>query len=371
MSDLQGALLAIGVAIIAGVIGYNKWQERKYRRLGDSEFGVGMAEDKRSGEDVRPAQVKSMGGVDARIEPELELELERQLDDRPEQQAPVLDAPVRASDPRPEVPSSPIDWCVLLRFPRVISGARIIELAAGSMKGIAKTVRLDGLESEAAEWISLTYTANVASVMASIQLCDRRGVISRAELERFLSVTTEIAENLGGEVLHEPLDVALRRALELDAFCSDTDVQIGVNIVASSGKFSGELIAASAEATGGILAQDGVFHFAAPAGMGEIKMSNLEGEQFLPETLGSLSTSAVTLEIDVPRAKGGAALLDRLFSLAGEFAGAINGRVVDDNQRELSDASRASIRSLLGDIHRRMVDRGIPPGDAVALRLYS
>ena len=367
MSDLQGALLAVGVAIIAGVIGYNKWQERKYRRLGDSEFGVGTAGDKRSGEDVRTEQVDSMGGVDARIEPELA----RQPDGRHEQQAPNLDTSVRSSDPQPDVPSSPIDWCVLLRFPRAISGARIIELAAGSMKGIAKTVRLEGLESEAAEWISLTYTANVASVTASIQLCDRRGVISRAELDRFLSATTEMADSLGGKVLHEPLDLALRRALELDAFCADTDVQIGVNIVASAEKFRGELIAASAKATGGILAQDGSFHFAEPAGMGEIRMSNLEGEQFLPETLGSLSTSAVTLEIDVPRAKGGAALLDHLFSLASEVAGVINGRVVDDNHRELSDASRASIRSLLGGIHRRMVDRGIVPGDELALRLYS
>lgn len=367
MSDLQEALISVGVAIIAGVIVYNKWQERKYRRLGDSEFGVETAEDKRSGADARTEQVDSMGGVDARIEPELA----RQPDGRHEQQAPNLDTPVRSSAPQPDAPSSPIDWCVLLRFPRAIAGARIIELAAGSMKGIAKTVRLDGLESEAAEWISLTYTANVTSVMASIQLCDRRGVISRAELERFLSVNIEIAANFGGEVLHEPLDLALKRALELDAFCADTDVQIGVNIVASSGTFSGKLIAASAQATGGILAPDGSFHFAELAGIGEIRMSNLEGEHFSSETLGSLSTSAVTLEIDVPRAMEGAALLDRLFSLASEFASAINGRVVDDNQRELSDASRASIRSLLGGIHRRMVDRGIAPGDELALRLYS
>ena len=32
MSDLQLGLLAIGVAVVAGVIAYNRWQETRVRR---------------------------------------------------------------------------------------------------------------------------------------------------------------------------------------------------------------------------------------------------------------------------------------------------------------------------------------------------
>ena len=40
MSDLQLGLLAIGVAVVVGVIAYNKWQEAKLRRRTEAAFGA-------------------------------------------------------------------------------------------------------------------------------------------------------------------------------------------------------------------------------------------------------------------------------------------------------------------------------------------
>src|SRR5215510_9884931 len=39
MSDLQLSLLAIGVAVVVGVVAYNRWQEAKLRRRTEATFG--------------------------------------------------------------------------------------------------------------------------------------------------------------------------------------------------------------------------------------------------------------------------------------------------------------------------------------------
>src|ERR1039457_2750873 len=44
MSDLQLALLAIGIALVAAVFAYNKWQEARFRRLAEDGFKAGHAD---------------------------------------------------------------------------------------------------------------------------------------------------------------------------------------------------------------------------------------------------------------------------------------------------------------------------------------
>ena len=38
MSDLQLSLIGLGVALVGGVFAYNKWQERKHRKLAERVF---------------------------------------------------------------------------------------------------------------------------------------------------------------------------------------------------------------------------------------------------------------------------------------------------------------------------------------------
>jgi hypothetical protein len=45
MSELQLGLLAIGVLLVVGVLAYNRWQEGVARRVAESGFRGGPAED--------------------------------------------------------------------------------------------------------------------------------------------------------------------------------------------------------------------------------------------------------------------------------------------------------------------------------------
>ena len=367
MSDLQVALLAIGGAIIVAVIAYNKWQERKYRRLDGSNFGISGAPEVPEEIESAARNVVATSPPDARIEPGL-----------PDQDdgavgAMVGGAVINSSSAIGQIDlrSSPIDWCGLLIFQELISGAKVIELAANIFANVGKTVRLEGFESDATGWLPLTHVAQVSYLRVSVQLCDRHGVIQREELGGFLGALSSLAGHLGGEVRHESIDVGMERAQEIDQFCAETDVQIGVNVVARSGKFDGKLLDFVALAIGGVSEPDGSYIYRDSRGVSVIRMSNLESPKFFKDAMPSLRTAGVTFEIDVPRTIGSPTLVDELFALATEFAGKVEGRVVDDNQRDLTPASRAGISSALEAIEGVMKARGIVPGEALALRLYS
>ena len=66
MSDLQTSLFGIGALVVAGVIAFNWWQERQFRRRAEAAF-------EREHDDVlMPATPPADDDASARIEPRLD-----------------------------------------------------------------------------------------------------------------------------------------------------------------------------------------------------------------------------------------------------------------------------------------------------------
>ena len=62
MTDLQVSLIAIGIAIVVGVISYNKWQEYKTRKTVERAFSDDQHDVLMHGENA-PAPVRSMKAI--------------------------------------------------------------------------------------------------------------------------------------------------------------------------------------------------------------------------------------------------------------------------------------------------------------------
>ena len=60
-----------------------------------------------------------------------------------------------------------------------------------------------------------------------------------------------------------------------------------------------------------------------------------------------------------------------MFQLALQFADALHGELVDDNQKPLTAKGRKHIGDTIASIAAGMEARGIVPGSTVALRLYA
>ena len=101
-------------------------------------------------------------------------------------------------------------------------------------------------------------------------------------------------------------------------------------------------------------------------------LDNHEPAPFLPEQVKHLSTSGVTLLLDVPRVADGDAALDDHAARSGARAReGLGGTLVDDNRVPLTDnAVRAIQQQLDVDPRARWKRAAWPPGSERALRLF-
>src|SRR5260221_90009 len=134
--------------------------------------------------------------------------------------------------------------------------------------------------------------------------------------------------------------------------------------------FSGTQIAGVAKAAGFRLDEpDGKFRLRDDAGRVVCALANFEQTPLTPDGLNALSTRGVTLELDVPRASHGA--FARFRDCAQTLAQGLKARIVDDNREPVGPAAFDAIGAQLQAVHRSMESRGIVPGGALALRLFS
>jgi ZipA-like protein with FtsZ-binding domain len=187
-------LLVIGAAAVAGVLVYNRVQERATRREAEKAFGSKHA-------DVlleQPAE---------RREPTLGLS-------SPSNEPPSPPSPRRAapeSDPR-------IDY--------------VLELHGTS----AGAVRPDwvALERRFARRAVLR-EAQGRKLHAALQMVSRNGVVSESELLEFRSQVESIAAVHRASVSAPPMREALEAAHGLDRACADVDVQIALHVLGPAG----------------------------------------------------------------------------------------------------------------------------------------
>jgi hypothetical protein len=182
MTDLQIGLLVIGAAAIAGVLIYNRVQERATRREAQRVFGsdhVDVLLDERQ-------------EPEARREPTIEVLPER---------------PAAATDPR-------IDY--------------ILELQGVSLSALRS--EWTPLEQRFARRALIDERSD-GKLQAALQMLGRNGVITEPELLEFRSQVEAIAAAHGATVSAPGIREALQGAKDLDRLCADVDVQIALHVL--------------------------------------------------------------------------------------------------------------------------------------------
>lgn len=378
MSDLQLSLLVIGLVVVAAVYLYNWWQERRLRRRLQDAFG----------EERDDALMKAQAAPADRMEPQVRLEPQLQSAfagdagaDREPVTMPAAEAEraaaaeMLAAAPVPEVPwfDEALDYVAEIRASAPIGAAVVAELLS-KIAATGKPCRAAGYNEESGEWQELARTGagRHARLRLALQLVTRNGALTAPQLNAFADAVRACAAKIGGSAEYPDAQAALQRARELDGFCADVDVAIGINVVAPAGvSFSGADIRAHAEAAGFKLQPDGVFHYRGDTRETLFTLDNHEPLPFIPEQVKGLSTAGVTLLLDVPRVADGKRALEIMVDTAQGLASALGGRLVDDNRVALNSGGIANIRQQLDGIASAMAARGIAPGGERALRLFS
>ena len=240
-----------------------------------------------------------------------------------------------------------------------------------TLRRIGKPVRAFGRRADGV-WDALSsHPRNTFDqVEFGLQLADRSGALLQDHLDAFSRALYEFAAEEGGAVSCPDKQDALLLARDLDLFCMDVDVLIGLNVVsADSRPFTSEAMHGLAAEAGLTLEGDGSFHARDAFGHTLFTLAN-QGEDPFPRDGRGLTTHGVTLLFDVPRVADGLTVFDRMTRLGFDLAARLEGRMVDDNGRVVSEESLNRDRARLLAFYQRMDARGIPAGGERSLRLF-
>ena len=176
MSDLVLGLLVLGAALLAGLLLYNRVQERAAQRA----FGT-----------KHPDAL---------------------LDEAAPRREPTLHKPAAA----PAAPHPGVDYAIDITLarptPEILEGWR-------------------GIEHRFARRVMLAPGEDDRTWHAGLQLVSRAGVVSEAELIEFRSAVETLGAKLGATLSAPEMRAALEGARELDKTCADSDIQVALHVI--------------------------------------------------------------------------------------------------------------------------------------------
>lgn len=354
MSDLQISLLAIGAVVVACVYAFNVWQERQLRRRTEEAFAREHPDVLLGGSAPAEAQ---------RVEPTIN------------PAAPAVETAAVAAVVLPAASALAIDpvidFVAEVQLPTAADGAALRDELRALAAETGKTVLAEGYQEASGDWVDAGGGAQFSRLRFALQISNRGGCVSLNHLEAFRSAVAAWAESRQGTVKSLDADAVHAMAVQLDRFCADVDIAIGVNVVTADGSpFTGAQIRAHAEKAGLRLEPEGVFFARGPAGEVLYSLDNHEPMPFVPEQMRALHTRGVTFLLDVPRVANPLDVFDAMLGVARSFAVELDGTLVDDNRAALTDAAIAAIRKQLEGILVKMEAGRIAAGGARALRLF-
>jgi cell division protein ZipA len=417
--DLQYALLLIGIVIVAaiGISGYDKSRlnRRQFeRRTLDSEpisvdtQGTATAEVTVSGAqplDINPGpptdlierSLKSDGFVATRSfiqDAELQQEFENaeRVASVPVSIGPLAAATLTSSagmetggleylfPPGQEHgPNPKIDFIVHLPG----RGPLLRDQALGIYKQneyvLEKPRQLYGLRYLAGNWSPLERDAEdsqYSDLALAIQMVDERGPIEESELETFLQVTLKLADALKRRTrLVMTVEHALTTAHELQQFAQKYDVLASVNVAANNAGFTGPAIKEAAEHFGMHFGAMNIFHMKNNNADGcrhLFSMANLyQPGSFDLDSWDSFETRGLTLFMTIPCVQDPARVFRKMVETAQGLSQILGGRMIDQDQRPLSEENLAAIQRQIGQITSDISAHGIVAGSETALRFFN
>lgn len=420
MNSLQLSLIGLGAAAVGAVWGYNAWQVRRQRRVAEDLIGARRADvllaDKPSTLDADAApRVWRSDMAEPRIEPGLAAPSERAsapttaseappktapyfgeqpvVDDVPRFGTPAvvtpahfgsgaLDAPAVSLDAAalsgdgfevllpPHLLAPSVDYIAAFESMEPVAGDQIMQWQGQLLRLIGKRIGLAGFNDQENVWEVCRDGTGYRRIRIGAQLADRNGPLGEPALDAFHDAMQCFADEITAVADLPPKRAALEAARRLDAVCAQVDIQVGVNVISGAVAFQGTKIRALAEAAGLVIGTDGAY--VRRDEEGNLLWSLLaHGAPFRSDTMRTLSLNGLTFLLDVPRVANGDRVFNHMVEVARRFAETLQGQLVDDNRRPITEQFLTPIRRQIAQFQATMGEQGLPAGSPVAQRLFA
>lgn len=376
MSELQAALLAIGVGVVVAVYVFGWWKQRQYSRKFGAAFRQShddaLYQATQSELPAHPLDEIVLINGDA-----LPDEVVAEPTERAEVTEPVELPPVMALATALSEPCSLLDArsdFIIAVHPAEPSLASVLDGLWQRKFDFRKPLQVCGLIARTGQWerVIAESSALYSQFWIALQLVDRSGVISVTRLGDFRDLVAGIAQNIGAGTTIPDILETHNAALGLDALCAEVDQMVGVNLLPPGERLlNGEKITEAVALQGMKLESDGAFHFTNAQGHSLITLINKDTKPFLHHNLANFTTTGITLMLDVPRVENPATNFDLLVQMAHGLARELQVNLVDDHRVQLTEAGLARIREQICEVEAKMLANDLVPGSAQARRLFS
>ncbi len=419
MSDLQIALIAIGALIILAVLILNWWQERRFHRQVQSQFGDlkndallpesatqtrpdneahddGLISD--GDDDLSDLEDGVYGIGDAQDADNFTINVAVKID---AEDAPAFDTLTVSADSEEPQPSqaieeilptasmekvsvglpamlvSKIDTTALLYLAKESTMLTLKESSQGLFDGLDKPFFIHALDKNQVWQVFNDDNAEthqpILRVACSLQLADRGGAVSRSTLSRFQLALTELALKINADIEWQDMDSIQLQASELDEFCIAVDKTVGFHLShGENGAFSAAKLSQLAEAQGLVANDAGCLQaFNPQSTKPSFIIFNTENQLTASNAASDTLIKSVIFQLDIPRVDECALAFKQMVKVAKSLAVDLNANLLDANNRILNDQQIEQIFQQLDSIQGAMRLRAIEPGSEAALRLFS
>ncbi len=356
--DLQTSLMAIGGAIVVGVISYNKWQEYKAKKSVQRAFSsehddvlMSPAATTATTTEVRQEPILAADSVD-----------HGNANVTSEQAAESLKDNVSVS-PKDLPVDELIDCAISLALDAPVRGEKILPKLQSLRHVGNKPVHFIGQRGDH-EWEPIAHGGVYYSLFAGVQIANRNSALNEIEYSELITRLRQICDEMEAEPDVPDMADVMASARALHQFVVEYDAQLSVNVQSKGTPWPIQTLLAALERQGFDLRPDG--RLVMPDGDGGVLFSLSTNV-----TLAAETTSKLTLLLDVPRVAPLRDGFGAMIACAKMLAARLDGVVVDDSNAPLSDESLSEIAEQVAAFYSQMEAANIPAGSTRALRLFS
>lgn len=350
MSDLQIALILVGIVLILVVVVFNWWQDRRIRQRMQEHF------PQRDTDPLMPSGFQDAG----RREPGLGVQV---LTDPAS--ADHMDDPDDDYDDPDEV--DPTTEAVIdIRFAQPVETVQLYQALESLRRVGSKPVRIFAESDQGLHRSALRPGEAYVSLQLAVLLANRSGPLTDIEWSQLWAVAQKLAEQFDGAVEGPDQAPVMRQASDLDKLCASIDAQVGLVLRFDQEHAVPEVMK--------VLHNAGFVQFGRQlAWVSEHQTPRftalLDGQAAFDVQADAIER--IDLLVDLPNSPADDQAFSRMATVGRDLARRLGGTLLDDQGNPVSDHADDAIDRQLQSLYAQLEKAGFPAGESRTSRVFS
>lgn len=346
MSDLQIALILIGIVLLLGVVVFNWWQDKRAKRQMQQHFPE---------QESDPLFGKN--DVETRVEPAFETVFTSSEDNENINNADETDDTEHV-DPTTEV-------VIDISLPTPADSVQIYSTLKNIGTVIQKPIRIFAQTESGLHRSRLRSGESYSLLQFAVLLADRKGPLTDIDWSKFWAFAQDVSDHFEGNIEGPEIKDVQYRAQKLDQQCAQLDAQVGLLIQPENSIKFASLIDQMHDLGFVTIANkivfpssDNVPYFVAI--FNEAPINNQDDD-----------ISRIDFLIDLPHSYPSDDAFSRMAQIANKLSANIGAKVLSEQGTPLPESTYKAIDNQLVQFYQQLEQAGFPAGADRTVRVFS